>query len=410
MASGATNSVQTSAPQSANANTVSTPVNQTTSGQTSAPIAANAPITTAAANSVLPSVQATNPPIANSQTGIQLARVVDAIDPRLGQPNLARTTVNLGSETLNLITPRPLLAGQQVEITRLSDTAVQVRILTPPPAKGLPQEVLEEMQALLRQAMPIQAPLADSLNQMRALNTGRSQDAVGQIVRSLMGLFSFAPQSKPEAQAKQVEQMMQQSGLFTENQLAKQANGQSGTIADLRTRLGQLRRSAQELPTPVRDQLNALIDRAEARATHQQIQSARQWRDHPDGSAERYFRMDLPLQTPQGFKQVELELKEQRRPISPTQLETNWTLNLHFDLEPIGALDARVHLENEWQVSISFWAQSAQTTEIIRERLNEFSTHLRQQGFDVEAINVRRGRAPNNLAPILSKHLVDVHT
>jgi len=316
----------------------------------------------------------------------------------------------LGGQTLDIITPRPLLAGQQIEVTRLNEQAVQVQLLPPKPVKTMPPQVVEEMQQLMRQAMPIQAPLADSLNQMRALSSGQSQDAVGQVVRSLMSLFSLTPQTKPEASAKQVEQMMQQSGLFTENRLARQASGQPLSVDDLRTRLGQLRRASQELPPQIRDQMNALIDRAEARATHHQISSARQWRDYPDGSAERYFRMDLPLQTPEGFKQVELELREQRRPTSPTETQTNWTLNLHFDLNSIGAVDARVHLEDEWKVSVAFWAQSTRTTEMIRDRIESFSSHLQQQGFEVDTINVRKGRAPNDLLPAISRHLVDVHT
>lgn len=356
------------------------------------------------------SASTTNGGILTTQTGVTLARVVQSIEPTPNQPNFARASINLGGETINIITPRPLLAGQQIEVTRLNDQAVQVRLLPPQPVKTMPAEVVEEMQQLMRQAMPLQAPLADSLNQMRALNSGQKQDAVGQIVRSLMGLFSLTPQTKPEASAKQVEQMMQQSGLFTENRMARQASGQPLSVDDLRTRLGQLRRASQELPPQVRDQMNMLIDKAEARATHHQITSARQWRDYPDGSAERYFRMDLPLQTPEGFKQVELELREQRRPTSTTETQTNWTLNLHFDLDPIGPVDARVHLEDEWDVSVAFWAESTRTTEMIRDRLESFSNHLQQQGFQVDTINVRKGRAPNDLAPAISRHLVDVHT
>lgn len=375
-------------------------VTQTTStNQTSA---------AATAANISGAAQATPP--GSTQTALVLAKVVQSIEPSASQPNVARATINVGGEAINIISPRPLLAGQQIQVTRLSEQAVQIRLLPPQPVKTLPAEVVEEMQALLRQATPLQAPLADSLNQMRALSSGQSQDAVGKIVRSLMSLFSLTPQTKPEASAKQVEQMMQQSGMFTENRLASQARGLPLSVEDLRTRLGQLRRASQELPTQVREQMNALIDRAEARTTHQQINSARQWRDYPDGSAERYFRMDLPLQTPEGFKQVELELREQRRPISPTELQTNWTLNLHFDLNPIGAVDARVHLEDEWVMSVAFWAQSRQTTEMIRDRLESFSAHLAKQGFQIDTINVRKGKAPNDLAPAISKHLVDVHT
>ncbi|NVK01536.1 MAG: flagellar hook-length control protein FliK [Oceanospirillaceae bacterium] len=375
-------------------------VTQTTStNQTSA---------AATAANISGAAQATPP--GSTQTALVLAKVVQSIEPSASQPNVARATINVGGEAINIISPRPLLAGQQIQVTRLSEQAVQIRLLPPQPVKTLPAEVVEEMQALLRQATPLQAPLADSLNQMRALSSGQSQDAVGKIVRSLMSLFSLTPQTKPEASAKQVEQMMQQSGMFTENRLASQARGLPLSVEDLRTRLGQLRRASQELPTQVREQMNALIDRAEARTTHQQINSARQWRDYPDGSAERYFRMDLPLQTPEGFKQVELELREQRRPISPTELQTNWTLNLHFDLNPIGAVDARVHLEDEWVMSVAFWAQSRQTTEMIRDRLESFSAHLEKQGFQIDTINVRKGKAPNDLAPAISKHLVDVHT
>lgn len=366
--------------------------------------------TSAAATAANISGAAQATPTGSTQTALVLAKVVQSIEPSASQPNVARATINVGGEAINIISPRPLLAGQQIEVTRLSEQAVQIRLLPPQPVKTLPAEVVEEMQALLRQATPLQAPLADSLNQMRALSSGQSQDAVGKIVRSLMSLFSLTPQTKPEASAKQVEQMMQQSGMFTENRLASQARGLPLNVEDLRTRLGQLRRASQELPTQVREQMNALIDRAEARTTHQQINSARQWRDYPDGSAERYFRMDLPLQTPEGFKQVELELREQRRPISPTELQTNWTLNLHFDLNPIGAVDARVHLEDEWVMSVAFWAQSRQTTEMIRDRLESFSAHLEKQGFQIDTINVRKGKAPNDLAPAISKHLVDVHT
>ena len=373
--------------------------------QTTSTNQANA--TTTVANT---SATAQATPTGSTQTALVLAKVVQSIEPVASQPNLARATINVGGEAINIISPRPLLAGQQIEVTRLSEQAIQIRLLPPQPVKTLPAEVVEEMQALLRQATPLQAPLADSLNQMRALSSGQSQDAVGKIVRSLMSLFSLTPQTKPEASAKQVEQMMQQSGMFTENRLASQARGLPLSVEDLRTRLGQLRRASQELPMQVREQMNALIDRAEARTTHQQINSARQWRDYPDGSAERYFRMDLPLQTPEGFKQVELELREQRRPISPTELQTNWTLNLHFDLNPIGAVDARVHLEDEWVMSIAFWAQSRQTTEMIRDRLESFSGHLEKQGFQIDTINVRKGKAPNDLAPAISKHLVDVHT
>lgn len=346
----------------------------------------------------------------STQTGIALARVVQSIDGNNKVPEFARATLNFGGQTLNIVTPRPLLAGQQIEVTRLNDMAVQVRILPQQAVKTMPAEVVEEMQALLRQVLPTQAPLADSLNQLRALNPGQSQDAVGQIVRSLMSLFSVSPQTQPQAQAQQVAQMMQQSGLFTENRMARQASGQPLNVEDLRTRLGQLRRASQDLPTQVREQLLSLIDRAEARSTHQQIQSARQWRDYPDGSADRYFRMDLPLQTAEGFKQVELELKEHRRPISPTETQTNWTLNLHFDLDPLGPIDARIHLEDEWEMSVAFWAESMRTADIIRDRLESFSEHLTQQGFKIDTINVRKGRAPNNLSPALSKHLVDVHT
>ena len=345
-----------------------------------------------------------------TQSGIALAHVVQSIQGAPSLPAFARATLNFGGETLNIVTPRPLLAGQQIEVTRLNDMAIQVRILPQQAVKSMPPEVVEEMQALLRQVMPTQAPLADSLNQLRSLNRGQSQDAVGQIVRSLMSLFSLTPQTQPKAQAQQVQQMMQQSGLFTENRMAQQAKGHALNVEDLRTRLGQLRRASQELPSQIREQMLSLIDRAEARSTHQQIHSARQWRDYPDGSAERYFRMDLPLQTPEGFKQVELELKEQRRPRSPTEMQTNWTLNLHFDLEPLGSIDARVHLEDEWDMSIAFWAESLGTTDIIRDRIEGFSKHLTEQGFNIDTINVRKGRAPNNLSPTVSKHLVDVHT
>ena len=183
-------------------------VTQTTStNQTSA---------AATAANISGAAQATPP--GSTQTALVLAKVVQSIEPSASQPNVARATINVGGEAINIISPRPLLAGQQIQVTRFSEQAVQIRLLPPQPVKTLPAEVVEEMQALLRQATPLQAPLADSLNQMRALSSGQSQDAVGKIVRSLMSLFSLTPQTKPEASAKQVEQMMQMS-LSSETEL-----------------------------------------------------------------------------------------------------------------------------------------------------------------------------------------------
>lgn len=359
----------------------------------------------------------TNTPPANpvamaseSRSSQLMNRTVQSLQPNTIQIPLDLVRVNINGQSIELLTPRPVLAGQQVELIRLNENQVELRIRPNTASQSLPAEVIEEMQQLMRNTLPTQAPLADSLNQLRALATGKPQDAVGQLVRSLMGLFSMQPKGTNESQSQQVKQLINQSGLFTEANLVKKSFNRGQGVEDLRTRLGRLNRLSQDLPTAAREQLQQLLQRAEARATNQQFQSIQQWREQPDGSAERYYRVDIPVLTQQGFENVELRLKEHRPPEQETERTIEWTLNLHFDFEQLGPVDARLHLHNEWVVSARFWAERRDTTEYIRDRLKNLDGRLSAEGFEVESLNVQRGKVPAEDLPPLYKNLVDLHT
>ena len=85
-------------------------------------------------------------------------------------------------------------------------------------------------------------------------------------------------------------------------------------------------------------------------------------------------------------------------------------MDLHFDFEQLGPVDARLHLQNEWVVSARFWAERRDTTEYIRDRLQSLNGRLSAEGFEVESLHVQRGKVPAEDLPPLYKNLVDLHT
>ncbi|MET4162601.1 hypothetical protein ABIE61_002461 [Marinobacterium sp. MBR-111] len=388
------------------------PTTQATSPDTAAKTqTAPADSTARASTSASPAVQTaqttTQPSV--SHTGQALLQTLGKQVPVQADNHMIR--LNLNNQTLNLISPKPLLSGQQVVLTRVSEQLVNLQPVPVPTAPSQEATAQLQMQLALREALPRQIPFGDALNQLVQLSqspAGRSQGAIGQLVQSMLSMFSVSPGSADAEQA--IQRNLQQGGLLTESRLAQGGGTERGATPDLKQQLGQLLKAAEQLPPDARQQMTRLVDALQARSTTQQVSSLQGWKDQPDGTQERVYRLDLPIRQADQHDNAELTITEQRRRSSGGEVETLWGVALHFDLEQHGSVDARLSLSEEWRLQVQLWAEQASTLRQIERRLDDFSDGLHRKGFLVETLQARQGRPSQPELTDVQRRLVDVHT
>ncbi len=388
------------------------PTTQATSPDTAAKTqTAPADSTARASTSASPAVQTaqttTQPSV--SHTGQALLQTLGKQVPVQADNHMIR--LNLNNQTLNLISPKPLLSGQQVVLTRVSEQQVNLQPVPIPTTPSQEATAQQQMQLALREALPRQIPFGDALNQLVQLSqspAGRSQGAIGQLVQSMLSMFSVSPGSADAEQA--IQRNLQQGGLLTESRLAQGGGTERGATPDLKQQLGQLLKAAEQLPPDARQQMTRLVEALQARSTTQQVSSLQGWKDQPDGTQERVYRLDLPIRQADQHDNAELTITEQRRRSSNGEVETLWGVALHFDLEQHGSVDARLSLSEEWRLQVQLWAEQASTLRQIERRLDDFSDGLHRKGFLVETLQARQGRPSQPELTDVQRRLVDVHT
>ena len=349
--------------------------------------------------------QANLPPTSNSPLANMLGQN-EAINRPQGFP----VRVLVAGQVIDLVSPRPVQAGQQVDVTRNEQGLIRIQF--PQPTTPLAQQpaVQSVMQQALREVLPMQLPLADGLNQLMQLSErqgARQNSALNQLIQSMLSLFSVKPGAADAEKA--IARNLQQGGLLSEASLSRTGQ-QQPPPTDLKQQLGQLLRVADQLPPQAREQLNQLVNALLARSTAQQISSLQRWRDLPDGGQERHYRLDLPIQQQQGFENAELRITEHRRRNEEGDFVTLWTVRLHFELEEEGAMDAELSLQDSFELQAHFWVEKPETLQRLRERLSSFEEELKTKGFAVAPLNARLGKLENPQVTPLSKRLVDIHT
>ncbi|SEA09292.1 flagellar hook-length control protein FliK [Marinobacterium iners] len=388
------------------------PTTQATSPDTAAktqtaPANSTARASTPASTAVQTAQTTTQPSV--SHTGQALLQTLGKQVPVQADNHMIR--LNLNNQTLNLISPKPLLSGQQVVLTRVSEQQVNLQPVPIPTTPSQEAKAQQQMQLALREALPRQIPFGDALNQLVQLSqspAGRSQGAIGQLVQSMLSMFSVSPGSADAEQA--IQRNLQQGGLLTESRLAQGGGTERGATPDLKQQLGQLLKAAEQLPPDARQQMTRLVEALQARSTTQQVSSLQGWKDQPDGTQERVYRLDLPIRQADQHDNAELTITEQRRRSSGGEVETLWGVALHFDLEQHGSVDARLSLSEEWRLQVQLWAEQASTLRQIERRLDDFSDGLHRKGFLVETLQARQGRPSQPELTDVQRRLVDIHT
>ena len=399
--------VATTANQAANLANINITNVSTGNANTASNSAASQTVSTAPSTTASTTTASTNP-AANTSSPSPIANLINS-NEAANRPQGFPVRVLVAGQVIDLVSPRPVQSGQQVDVTRNEQGLIRIQFSQPTTPLAQQPAVQAIMQQALREVLPVQLPLADGLNQLMQISERqgtRQNNALNQLIQSMLSLFSVKPGSADADKA--IARNLQQGGLLSEAGLSR--TGQQPPPADLKQQLGQLLKVADQLPAQAREQLNQLVNALLARSTAQQISSLQRWRDLPDGGQERHYRLDLPIQQQQGFENAELRITEHRRRNEEGEFVTLWTVRLHFELEEEGAMDAELSLQDRFQLNANFWVEKPETLERLRERLNSFEQELKTKGFEVAPLNARLGKLENPQVTPLSKRLVDIHT
>ncbi|MBR9882931.1 MAG: hypothetical protein GYB21_04420 [Oceanospirillales bacterium] len=354
----------------------------------------------------------------NSQTATQAdtaLRPTPVTSPGIQSPASSPNTVQLSvnNQRIELVTPRPLQAGLEVRLTRVDQNTVQLDILPPKISPDAQARMQEGLQQILRDSLPVQVPMGDALNQLRQFSrsdSGRQRDAIGQVVRSMLSMFSVSAKPDAKSTRQAVQQQLNSTGLAPSPKNTP-SKGPEGTQPSLKENMARLEQIGERLPAEARARFQSLLQGIQARTATHQAASLQHWQDQPDGSIERQYRLDLPIRVnDEHLDNTEIRITQHKRRDEEDQYVSEWSINLHFNLQDLGAIDSRISLQNEWQITARFWAEQSETAQLIRTRLDDFAGQLNSSGFKVDTLHVERGRQPHdNQAPV-SRRLVDLHT
>ncbi|GGO85064.1 hypothetical protein GCM10011348_32750 [Marinobacterium nitratireducens] len=324
--------------------------------------------------------------------------------------------LQLGAGALTLATQRAIAPGTDIQVRRdpggqiaislsASPAATRAAASTPDAANaGIASNPLD---SALRASLPRQMPTGEALAKLAALplpSTANGQQAA-QLVQALLQLLVIRPGRRDAATARRA---VEQGGFFSEAQLARTPPG-GRPAADLKTYLGQLARLGEQLPADAREPMQKLVESLLARVTTQQLASVRHNSDQSDGSAERHFRLDLPVTTASGYETVRLDVRRRRPAPEADERQGSWRIRLHFELDASGPLDAEMRLLDDGQLSARFWAASADTARRVEAGLAPLAAALESHGIRVNEIHCRQGKPPGEEIGI-QRQLIDLKT
>ena len=369
-----------------------------------------------------PSVAATKP---NTPSNLPNASVIpatpsnttnNAITAPTAQPAAANFSaiVSDGNEQFKLTTQHPLTPGEK--LTVVVDKQGQMQFL-PPEKTNAPPVTLSDG---LRQSMPKQITAQELVSMVRQLQTlsqsgaalpEKVATALDQLVKQLPNLQTLTQTSEG------VKQAILSSGLFSESNLAKSTN----LTTDFKLNLSRLEgasveASKQAAPsvgtTTSSQQAMQLVTGAIERITTSQvrhlIENAQQ-----DGSV-LPLSVEIPIKDGRTTSIVNLKI-DQDKSDKDNNIEPHkrrWLVQLKFDFEETGRFEARASVQDK-KVGVIFAVEDPSTEKIIRERLDELRTNLRNKHVEIETLDCFRATLqdkPNQYKEDKPQRLIDVRT
>lgn len=173
-----------------------------------------------------------------------------------------------------------------------------------------------------------------------------------------------------------------------------QSANQQGAVHQLLQRFAARSQAAQQqgtqesLQSQALHQLRKATEGALAKLELQQLQSL-----PPKGDESRQsWHFALTLNEEARFQEVEARI-EREKSRKHQQDEDRWNVELHFDFEASGPVDARIQLQHKC-IQVNFWASRRQTLERIKTLLPRLESALTKAGLEVGLLAAWPGAQP----------------
>lgn len=303
---------------------------------------------------------------------------------------------NLAGRNLTATTQQPLEAGKSVPVKVTQTTPnVVLQIQSPPPPPSSQANTQQILQNAYRQLLPQQMPINQGLQQLVFLSQTGLLPA--NLQAQLNALFDQLFKPSAQTSAKELKNQLLASGLFMENQLAK---SQKPVQGDLKARLLQLLQITQQATTSQAakteaaelPKLSKLLTQTLSQITLKQIQAI----ENPN-----LMSIQLPLQPNPFIEEVAIDIRKQTQ-TQPTFWEV--IVNLHLTE---GEMSSKLLLMDE-DISASLWADNAQLTSLLENRMPLLEEGFRQAGIPLKQLFITQQK-PQSHPEAQKVALIDLH-
>lgn len=364
----------------------------------------------------------------------------------------------LAGRQLTLESPNPLPLGSLLSARVQGEHALQFLPLT----SRLDQLDLSRQ---LSSQQSRQASLEGLFNALQG--SGRGQAMSPELRQAVDKLLSALPDAHQLGSAKGVAQAIQQSGVFLEAQLLRGAEGlpqdlkanllrliaqlvpaQNGGTAALLANLpgnalAGANNLAQSLPAFVRNALGVLGQTGgrtqpptsfplPSRLAHQleeegdleallklaaaavsrlqthQLSSLSQNEVLPDGTLLNTWQVEIPMRQQHQLVPLQVRIQQEERQASEREQtrDSLWRVELAFDLDPLGPVQAQATL-SQGSIASQLWAERSSTANLIERELNHLRQRLNDAGLTVGELSCNLGKPPQGARTTVEQRWVD---
>lgn len=387
-----------------------------------------------------------------------------------GQGHNLRLQLSNGQQ-INLVSDKPLPTASQIHLSHSASGELEVRSLnrevtqlldqlklpltavntsanraTAPPA-GL-QNLLASASAQLRHALPRQAPLGQTMQQLNQLvrqlptpsgspttnnsqSTGKPQvqsqapaatttssatsttnpatSLLASLSNKLTAALNLLPQGNQTPSATSLQQFIPFSGLLLEANVLRgvQTNSTGGDLKLLLQQAsGMLREGLSNTGNSqprqqLLQQLAQQVQSAESRIQVMQQSSLQATQvTHERGQPAQIVQMDLPYSVRGDWFQAQLEIrrwieeKETESALEEMARKTrSWEVRLSFTLESLGKIHTHLRLKDE-HLKADVWVETKESFAPIKNKAELLAARLRRIGAEVEEVTCHLGQPP----------------
>lgn len=276
-----------------------------------------------------------------------------------------------------------------VKVTQLTPT-LTLQAQPKAPVANLEQSNQALLQATYRQLLPNQMPVNQGLQQLFQLSQNANFPPI--IQTHLTQLFEQLFRPSTQMTAKDLKNQLLASGLFLENNLAKQGKPAKG---DIKAKLLQLLALTQQQNGNKETDLLKL-----SKAIHQTLNklTLQQLQTYENPST---VSIQLPLQPNRQFQEISIDIRKIK-----TQADPVWETLLNLELEQ-GEITTKLSLQND-QISMSFWADNTSLERQIESGFPALKEAFEEANIELSQLMMSKQK-PTSATHAKKVALIDIH-